>query len=72
MSEGNSTYDLAIALNYGQGTGSAQLLRFVTEHTEVRAFPKFFFYGCVGLNDLDGMGRSCITHRIRIGNVLSM
>jgi hypothetical protein len=28
--------DLSIALNYGQGTGSAQLLRFVTEHTEVR------------------------------------
>ena len=27
--------DLSIALNYGQGTGSAQLLRFVTEHTEV-------------------------------------
>lgn len=27
---------LDIALNYGQGTGSAQMLRFVTEHTEVR------------------------------------
>ena len=27
--------DLHVALNYGQGTGSAQLLRFVTEHTEV-------------------------------------
>ena len=26
--------DLSIALNYGQGTGSAQMLRFVTEHTE--------------------------------------
>lgn len=29
---------LDIALNYGQGTGSAQMLRFVTEHTEVRRF----------------------------------
>lgn len=27
--------DLEIALNYGQATGSPQLLRFVTEHTEV-------------------------------------
>jgi aromatic amino acid aminotransferase I len=27
--------DLEIALNYGQATGAAQLLRFVTEHTEV-------------------------------------
>lgn len=26
---------LDVALNYGQGTGSAQMLRFVTEHTEV-------------------------------------
>jgi hypothetical protein len=27
--------DLEIALNYGQATGAAQLLRFITEHTEV-------------------------------------
>jgi hypothetical protein len=27
--------DLEIALNYGQATGAAPLLRFVTEHTEV-------------------------------------
>lgn len=32
---GKSAFDLAISLNYGQGTGSAQLLRWVTEHTEV-------------------------------------
>lgn len=30
-----SFLDLEIALNYGQATGSAPLLRFVTEHTEV-------------------------------------
>lgn len=28
--------DLEVALNYGQAMGSPQLLRFVTEHTEVR------------------------------------
>lgn len=30
--------DLHVALNYGQGTGSVQMLRFVTEHTEVHSF----------------------------------
>lgn len=28
--------DLEVALNYGQSTGSPQLLRFVTEHIEVK------------------------------------
>jgi hypothetical protein len=28
--------DLEISLNYGQANGAAPLLRFVTEHTEVR------------------------------------
>lgn len=33
--------DLNIALNYGQATGACQLLRFVTEHVEVRTnFPE--------------------------------
>ena len=27
--------DLEVALNYGQAVGAPQLLRFVTEHTEV-------------------------------------
>lgn len=36
MKEGKSAWDLSVALNYGQSTGSAQLLRWVTEHTEVR------------------------------------
>lgn len=30
------TADIHVALNYGQSTGSAQMLRFVTEHTEVK------------------------------------
>ena len=28
--------DMHVAFNYGQATGSAQLLRFITEHTEVK------------------------------------
>ena len=32
--------DIHVAFNYGQATGSAQLLRFVTEHTEVNVLPE--------------------------------
>lgn len=34
-------YDLAIGLNYGQATGSAQMLRWVTEHTELVFNPPY-------------------------------
>jgi aromatic amino acid aminotransferase I len=44
--EGKSAYDLAIALNYGQGTGSAQLLRYVTEHTEIVCHPPYADWQC--------------------------
>lgn len=36
VKEGKSAYDLSIALNYGQSSGAAQMIRWVTEHTEVR------------------------------------
>ncbi|KUJ23980.1 PLP-dependent transferase [Mollisia scopiformis] len=45
-SEGSSVYDLSIALNYGQGTGSAQMLRFITEHTELVCNPAYADWGC--------------------------
>ena len=41
IQEGKSLYDLHVALNYGQATGSAQLLRFVTEHTEIVHNPPY-------------------------------
>lgn len=44
--EGKGCYDLSIALNYGQGTGSAQLLRFVTEHTEIVCSPAYADWQC--------------------------
>ncbi|KAL3419034.1 aromatic amino acid aminotransferase [Phlyctema vagabunda] len=44
--EGHGTYDLSIALNYGQGTGSAQVLRFVTEHTEIVCNPPYADWHC--------------------------
>ncbi|KAK4240007.1 hypothetical protein C8A03DRAFT_31847 [Achaetomium macrosporum] len=34
-------YDLSIALNYGQANGSAQMTRFVTEHTELVGPPPY-------------------------------
>jgi len=39
--EGKSLYDLAVALNYGQSMGPPQLLRFLTEHTEVVHNPPY-------------------------------
>lgn len=37
--EGKSDYDLSVALNYGLGSGSSQMIRWVTEHTEVPSPP---------------------------------
>ncbi|TPX08929.1 uncharacterized protein E0L32_009633 [Thyridium curvatum] len=37
----DKVYDLSIGLNYGQATGSAQMLRFVTEHTEIVHDPPY-------------------------------
>ncbi|KAI5786391.1 aromatic amino acid aminotransferase-like protein [Peziza echinospora] len=45
--EGKSAFDLSIALNYGQGTGSAQLLRWITEHTEIIHDPAYQDWHCV-------------------------
>ena len=44
--EGKSLYDLSVSLNYGQATGSAQLLRFVTEHTEIVHNPPYSDWAC--------------------------
>lgn len=39
--EDNVSYDLSIALNYSQATGSAQMIRFLTEHTEIVTKPPY-------------------------------
>ncbi|KAI9166393.1 aromatic amino acid aminotransferase [Paramyrothecium foliicola] len=39
--EGISEYDLSIALNYGQATGAPQMIRFITEHTELIFNPPY-------------------------------
>ncbi|KAH6887072.1 pyridoxal phosphate-dependent transferase [Thelonectria olida] len=46
MLHGNSIYDLTIALNYCQGSGSAQLLRWITEHTELVHNPPYADWQC--------------------------
>lgn len=42
----DGVYDLSIALNYGQATGSAQLMRWVTEHTELVCNPPYADWRC--------------------------
>ncbi|KAI5456824.1 putative L-kynurenine/alpha-aminoadipate aminotransferase [Mariannaea sp. PMI_226] len=41
VQKGLSEYDLSIALNYGQAMGSAQMMRFITEHTELVFNPPY-------------------------------
>lgn len=45
VQDDKSEYDLSIALNYGQATGSAQMMRFLTEHTEIICQPPYADWG---------------------------
>lgn len=44
--EDKSIFDIAVAFNYGQGTGAAQLLRWITEHTELVHKPPYQDWLC--------------------------
>ncbi|SMY24958.1 unnamed protein product [Zymoseptoria tritici ST99CH_1A5] len=46
MREGKSGFDLATALNYGQGHGAPQLLRWLVEHTELVHNPPYQDWSC--------------------------
>jgi len=46
LTTGKSLFDISTAFNYGQGTGSAQLLRFLTEHTEIVHNPPYADWQC--------------------------
>ncbi|KAL6711995.1 Aromatic/aminoadipate aminotransferase 1 [Coniothyrium glycines] len=46
LAENKSTFDIATAFNYGQGSGSAQLLRWMTEHTEMVHNPPYEDWRC--------------------------
>ncbi|KAL6821658.1 pyridoxal phosphate-dependent transferase [Trichoderma sp. SZMC 28015] len=35
IASGDAAFDLSVALNYGQAAGSAQMIRWITEHTEL-------------------------------------
>ena len=41
VAEGKSDFDLSIALNYGQSMGPPQLMRYLTEHTEIVHAPPY-------------------------------
>lgn len=44
--EDKSIFDISTAFNYGQGMGAAQLLRWVTEHTELVHNPPYADWAC--------------------------
>lgn len=46
IDQGRSIYDLSVALNYSQGSGSAQFLRWITEHTEIVHDPLYADWQC--------------------------
>jgi aromatic amino acid aminotransferase I len=46
LAAGRSIFDISTAFNYGQGTGSAQMLRWVTEHTELVHRPPYADWAC--------------------------
>ncbi|KAF2739189.1 PLP-dependent transferase [Polyplosphaeria fusca] len=46
LAQDKSTFDIATAFNYGQGTGAAQLLRWITEHTELVHSPPYQDWRC--------------------------
>lgn len=46
IDQGRSIYDLSVAMNYSQGSGSAQLLRWITEHTEIVHDPPYANWQC--------------------------
>lgn len=46
LAEGKSIFDISTAFNYGQGAGSAQLLRWMTEHIELVHSPPYEDWKC--------------------------
>lgn len=46
LKEDKSLFDISTAFNYGQGSGSAQLLRWMTEHTELVHNPPYQDWSC--------------------------
>ncbi|GME65904.1 aromatic amino acid aminotransferase [Neofusicoccum parvum] len=46
IEDARSVFDLSVALNYGQGSGSAPLLRWITEHTEMVHNPPYADWQC--------------------------
>ncbi|KAF1959218.1 PLP-dependent transferase [Byssothecium circinans] len=46
LTNDKSIFDISTAFNYGQGAGSAQLLRWVTEHTELVHSPPYEDWRC--------------------------
>ncbi len=46
LAENKSNFDISTAFNYGQGSGAAQLLRWIAEHTELVHNPPYQDWKC--------------------------
>lgn len=52
----NAAFDLSIALNYGQAAGSAQMIRWITEHVELVHNPPYADWDtCLTTGSTDGL-----------------
>ncbi|KAM0481882.1 hypothetical protein ACHAPX_003211 [Trichoderma viride] len=52
----NGALDLSVALNYGQAAGSAQMIRWITEHVELVHNPPYADWGtCLTTGSTDGL-----------------
>jgi aromatic amino acid aminotransferase I / 2-aminoadipate transaminase len=66
LANGACIFDLATALNYGQGSGAAQMLRWLTEHTELVHSPPYADWGCnatIGSTSAIDMALRMLTRR---------
>jgi aromatic amino acid aminotransferase I / 2-aminoadipate transaminase len=66
LSTGACIFDIATALNYGQGSGAAQLLRWMTEHTELVHRPPYADWACnatIGSTSAMDMALRMVTRR---------
>lgn len=66
LAEDKSIFDIATAFNYGNGTGAAQLLRWIVEHTELVHKPPYADWSCtmsVGSTSATDMALRMFTQR---------
>lgn len=70
LAQDKAIFDISTAFNYGQGTGSAQLLRWLTEHTELVHKPQYADWKCtMSIGSTSGLDM-CLRMFARPGDVI--